>query len=48
MLNRENGLFRGYTDVNDAEATMDLVKFLFGSPKFSGVSQSFGGSVSRV
>lgn len=27
MLNRENGLFRCYTNTNDAEATMDLVRF---------------------
>lgn len=27
MLNRENGLFRYYTNANDAEATMDLVRF---------------------
>lgn len=27
MLNRENGLFRCYKNTNDAEATMDLVRF---------------------
>ena len=27
MINKKNGLFRYYTNVYDAEATMDLVRF---------------------